>query len=137
MNLNTPISEIMTADVVSVAPSQKLTDIKHLLEAKPFHYNIPVTENGVLIGVIVLTDLFYAIKNVTEKVEGSGYENMLVRELMRELPVVKPPTTTIKELSEEFSHGETHAIMVVEKGILQGIVSSADVISHFLSMNKG
>jgi hypothetical protein len=137
MNLNKPISEIMTADVISVAPTQKLVDIKHLFETKHFHYNIPVTENGQLVGVIVLTDLLYAIKNASEKSEGSGYESMLVREIMRELPVVKSPSTTIKDLSEEFSHGETHAIMVVEKGTLLGIVSSADVISHFLAMNKG
>lgn len=137
MNLNTPIAEIMTTEIVSVTPSQKLVDIKHLFEKRHFHYNIPVTQDGKLMGIIVLTDLLYAIKNAAEKADGTGYENMLVKEIMRELPVTKSPSTTIKELADEFSRGEAHAILVVENGAVKGIVSSADVISHFLSMNKG
>ena len=133
MNLEIPVSRIMTTNVVSASPLQKLIDVKHLFDQKPFHYNIPVTENGKLVGMIVLTDFLYAIKNASPAEEKAGYGNLIVKHIMREHAVTKSSATTIREISELLSSGETHAILIVDNGVIEGIVSTADVIRYFLS----
>ncbi len=55
-DLNTPVSEIMTPDPVSLSPDALGTDILHLmLERRVGH--VPVTKDGKLVGIVTQTDL--------------------------------------------------------------------------------
>ena len=56
MNINSPVSDIMTKNVVTVSSSQKLVDVKHIFEKKEFHHHIPVVDNEILTGIISLID---------------------------------------------------------------------------------
>lgn len=132
MSLNTPISKIMTKDVVSVTPSQKLIDVKHIFERKHFHHHIPVTENGKLKGMISLVDFLFAIQKASLDDEEEVYHNLFVKDIMREHPITKPSTSTLKHISEELAKGEIHAVVIADDGYLKGIVSTADVIRFFL-----
>ncbi|RYH11856.1 cyclic nucleotide-binding/CBS domain-containing protein [Tropicimonas sp. IMCC6043] len=63
---DTPVSEIMTADPVSLAPSALGTDLLHtMLERKVGH--VPVTEDGRLVGILTQTDLtrFQAVSSAS------------------------------------------------------------------------
>jgi acetoin utilization protein AcuB len=135
MNLNVAISEVMTKEVVSVSPSQRLIDVKHIFEKKNFHHHIPVTEKGKLAGMISLVDYLYAIKNASMDDDEEVYHSLTVKEIMRESPVTKSTASTLKEVSEELAKGEVHAIVIADNGILKGIVSTADVIRYFLAKN--
>src|ERR1035437_2545564 len=128
MNLNIPISEIMTKEVVVVTPSQKLLDVKHIFEKKNFHHHIPVTENGKLKGMISLVDFLFAIKQASLDDEEEVYHNLFVKDIMRESPITTHPSSTLKDVSEELAKGEIHAIVITEDGYLKGIVSTADII---------
>lgn len=132
MNLNIPISEIMTKEVVSVSPAQKLVDVKHIFEKKNFHHHIPVTENGKLKGMISLVDFLYAIKNASLDDEDEEYQKLCVKDIMRESPVTKPSASSLKDIAEELSKGEVHAIVIADDKQLKGIVSTADVIRYFV-----
>jgi CBS domain-containing protein len=132
MNHNIPISEIMTKEVVSVTPSQKLIYVKHIFEKKNFHHHIPVTEKGKLKGMISLVDYLYAIKNATMDDDDSTYENLSVKDIMRESPITKPSTATLKEIAQELAKGEVHAIVIADNMEMKGIVSTADAIRFFL-----
>ncbi len=133
MNINTPISEIMTKHVVSVNSSQKLVDVKHIFEKKEFHHHIPVVDDGKLIGIISLIDFMYAIKNASLDDDEAVYTTQLVREIMHKKPITKSSTSTLKEIAEELAKGEVHAIVIADNESLKGIVSTADVIRFFLS----
>ncbi len=132
MNLNTPISEIMTKEVVFVTPSQKLIDVKHIFEKKNFHHHIPVVENGKLKGMISLVDYLYAIKNATLDDDDNTYQQLSVNDIMRENPVSRTSSTTLKDIAAELSKGEVHAIAIADDKQLKGIVSTADVIRFLL-----
>ena len=132
MNLNIPISEVMTREVLTVSPSQKLIDIKHIFEKKNFHHHIPVAEGGKLKGMISLIDFLYAIKNASMDDDEGVYQNLLVKNIMRESPVTKPSSSTLKEVAEELSKGEVHAIVIADNRNVKGIVSTADVIKYSL-----
>ena len=132
MNLNIPISEVMTKEVLTVSPTQKLIDIKHIFEKKNFHHHIPVAEDGKLKGMISLIDFLYAIKNASLDDDEEVYQNLLVKNIMRESPVTKPSSSTLKEVAEELSKGEVHAIVIADDRNVKGIVSTADVIKYSL-----
>lgn len=136
MDLTTPISAIMTKEVVFVTPSQKLIDVKHIFEKRNFHHHIPVAENGKLKGMISLTDYMYAIRNATIDDDDASYHKLSVNDIMREHPVSMPSTSTLREVAQELAKGEVHAIVIADQGILKGIVSTADVIRYFIGLKK-
>ncbi|MEW6470192.1 MAG: CBS domain-containing protein [Bacteroidota bacterium] len=133
MDLNIPISQVMTKEVVSVSPYQKLIDVKHIFEKKNFHHHIPVAEKGRLRGMISLVDFLYAIKNASLDDSEPVYTDLLVRDIMRENPVTRPSSSTLKDVALELARGEVHAVVIADDLQLKGIVSTADVIRHFLN----
>ncbi len=133
MNNNIPISKIMTTVVVSVDPSQKLVDVKHIFEKEKFHHHIPVIENGKLKGIISLVDFLYAIKNASLDDNEQEYQNLFVKDIMSAHPATKSTSATINEVAEELAKGRVHAIVISDDGDVKGIVSTADVIRYFLN----
>src|ERR1035437_7992258 len=119
MNLNIPISDVMTKEVVFVTPSQKLLDVKHIFEKKNFHHHIPVVENGKLTGMISLVDFLFAIQKASLDDEEKVYHNLFVKDIMRESPVATSSTATLKQISEELAKGEIHAIVITDNGNLK------------------
>jgi CBS-domain-containing membrane protein len=136
MNLDLPVSEMMTKSVVSVKPTQKLSDVKDLFRDGQFHYNIPVIENDVLKGMVVLTDFMYAIKQEPVLREEVDYTELAIKDIMREKFTVVPPSTPIRDVARLFSNGEQHTVMIAEKQSLQGIVSAADIIRYLVAGQK-
>lgn len=133
MNINNPVSSIMTTEVTSVAPSQKLIDVKHIFEKKNFHHHIPVVEDGKLVGMISLIDYMRAIKDATLDDEESIYQECAVRDIMSGSPRVESSETSIRKIAEELAKGDVHAIAIADNNKLKGIVSTADIIRFFLS----
>lgn len=127
---------MMTRNVVSVKPTQKLIDVKDLFREGQFHYNIPVIENNELKGMVVLTDFLFAIGNEPPIREENDYSNLLIKDIMREKVTVVAPSTTVREVARMFSDGELHTLMIAEKGQLKGIVSSADIIRWLIKEQK-
>jgi len=137
MNLsNIPVSAVMTKEVETVSPSQKLLEVKHIYEKKNFHHHIPVTENGVLKGMISLIDFLFAIKKASLNDNENVYHNLLVRDIMREHPVAINESSSLKEVAERLVSGDIHALVVCKDGILKGIVSTADIMQFLLSQDE-
>lgn len=136
MNLDMQVSEMMTKNVVSVKPTQKLSDVKELFANGNFHYNVPVIENDQLKGMVVLNDFMFAIKNEPELREENDYSNLLIKDIMRERVVTVSPTATVREVARIFADGEVHTLMVAEQGKLKGIVSTADIIRCLIKEQK-
>ena len=129
---NVPVAEVMTKDVVTVSPNQKLVDVKHIFEKLKFHHHIPVAENGLLVGMISLVDFLYAIKDASLNDSDHAYQDIRVKEVMRENPASMPLTSTLKEVGEELIKGQVHAIVITEERKIRGIVSTTDIIRHFI-----
>lgn len=133
MKTDVAIKNVMTKEVVTVTPSQKLVDVKHIFEKKNFHHHIPVAEKGKLKGMISLVDFLYAIKKASLDDDEEVYHTITVKDIMRESPITKPSSATLRDVAEELAKGEVHAILISDEGNLKGIVSTADVIRYFLA----
>jgi predicted transcriptional regulator len=136
MNLDMPISALMSTKIISVTPVQKLVDVKDAFGSGQFHYNVPVIENGKLKGMVVLTDFMFAIKSEPAGLEENNYSNLQIKDIMRETVVSVAPGTSIREVARLFSGGEVHTIMVTENGELKGIVSPADILRFLIAEQK-
>jgi CBS domain-containing protein len=132
MNINSPVSDIMTKNVVTVSSSQKLVDVKHIFEKKEFHHHIPVVDNEILTGIISLIDFMYAMKNASLDDDEEVYTKQRVKDIMHANPITKSSLSSIKDVAEELAKGEVHAIVIADDGMLKGIISTADVIRYFL-----
>lgn len=130
------IASIMTKNVVSVSPQQKIIDVKHIYEKKKFHHHIPVTENNKLVGMISLVDFMYHIKGAGLDDNNPIYTQLSVKDIMTKKPYFSTLNTSIENIAIVLAKGDYHAIPIVDEGHLVGIVSTADVIKYYLNKQK-
>ena len=129
---STLVSEIMTKKVVCVSPSQKIIDVKHIYEKKKFHHHIPVTENEKLVGMVSLIDFMYRIKGAGLDDTTPVYTELTVKDIMTTHPHYLTANATVQEAANKLAKGTYHAIPIVDKEKVVGIVSTADLIQYFL-----
>lgn len=132
MNLNSPVTSLMTRNVKCVGPDQKIIDLKHIYEQLQFHHHIPVTENDILVGMVSLIDFMRAIHNASLDDDEAVYHSILVKEIMTLNPVTMNETATIKEIAEMLAKGEFNSVVITDAGHVKGIVTTVDLLRFFL-----
>lgn len=123
----------MTKNVVCVTPSQCLLDVKHIYEKEKFHHHIPVEENEKLVGMVSLIDFMYNISGAGISDDNKVYKELKVKDIMTQKPFYLTTNSTIDDVSKVLAEGNYHAVPVLENDKIVGIVSTADIIKHFLS----
>ncbi len=127
------IIEVMTKNVVCVTPEQYLLDVKHIYEKENFHHHIPVEESGKLVGMVSLIDFMYHISGAGISDDNKVYKELKVKDIMTQKPFYLTTNSTINDVSKVLAEGNFHAVPVLENDNIVGIVSTADIIKHFLS----
>lgn len=132
MNLNSPVTSLMTSNVKCVEPNQKIIDLKHIYEQLQFHHHIPVTENDILVGMVSLIDFMRAIHNASLDDDEAVYHSILVKEIMSPNPVTASENASIKDIAELLAKGEFNSVVITDKGHVKGIVTTVDLLRFFL-----
>jgi CBS domain-containing protein len=132
MDLNIPIANIMSTNVETVSPSQKLVDLKHIYESPIFHNHIPVTEDGKLVGMVSLIDFMRAVSYASLNDQEEVYQTKYVKEIMSINPYSTEDSTSIKEIAEKLALGDFHSVVLTNNGHLSGIITSTDLIRYML-----
>ncbi len=133
MLLDTPISDIMTPDVITIGTGDTLRDALSTFNNHNLRH-APVTANGRLVGMISLVDL--------KKRPGSGFwdrsevagefASLPVGRVMTQDPVSVQAEDSVGELARIFAENEFHAVPVLEGERVVGIATTTDVIRYFL-----
>lgn len=132
MNLNSPVSSLMTTNVKCVTPDQKIIDLKHIYEQQQFHHHIPVTVNNELVGMVSLIDFMRAIHDATLDDNEAVYHTILVKDIMTPNPISVTESTTIKEVAEMLAEGAFHSVVISDNKLVKGIITTADILKFFL-----
>lgn len=133
--MKTPtVADVMTKKVVCVSPEQDLLDVKHIYEKKNFHHHIPVVENDKLVGIVSLVDFMYNISGAGLSDQNKVYTTLKVRDIMSANPFTLTADAPLKEVATVLSQGRYRAVPILENEKIVGIVSTADVIKHFLDV---
>ena len=116
------IIEVMTKNVVCVAPEQQLLDVKHIYEKENFHHHIPVEENGKLVGMVSLIDFMYNISGAGISDDNVVYKELKVKDIMTQNPFYLTTDATIEDVAKVLEKGNYHAVPVLENNSIVGIV---------------
>ncbi len=130
MILNTPISTIMTEDVIIVGAADDSRDVAITFNNHGIRH-APVTSRGKLVGMLSWIDLKrMPVVDPDGMIKSTG--KVVVGELMTHDPVSIQADDTVGELAEILTENDFHAVPVMEGERIVGIVSTTDVIRFFL-----
>lgn len=136
MKKRTPISEIMTAHVITLNRSDDLETAERLFKSWKIRH-IPVVNGKQIIGMLSYTDLLRisfadAVDENEYDVDTTVYNMFTIEQVMAKNLVSVPSTATIKEVAELLAKKEFHALPVVDNNELVGIVTTTDLINYLI-----
>jgi CBS domain-containing protein len=128
----------MTTDIIALNRDDDLEKAEFLFKRHKIRH-IPVVKEDVILGMLSYTDLLRisfadAVDEDDEDVDSMVYNMFTIEQVMAKNVVSVPSTATIKEVAEILSKKEFHALPVVDKGRLVGIVTTTDLINYLLKL---
>ena len=125
------VREIMVESVLTVEPEQTLRDALELLQSKHIR-QLPVVENGRLVGIITDRDIKRASPSILSHIDQEEYDRVLdstkVRQLMTREPLTVAPDTPLKTALKVFITKKVGSLPVVANGKVVGIVTQIDLL---------
>lgn len=136
MRNGTPISAIMTKNVITLNTNDSLEHAEQLFKSNHIRH-IPVVNDKNIIGMLSYTDLLRisfadAVDDNEAYVDTIVYNMFTIEQVMAKNIVSVTATATIKEVAELLAKKEFHAIPIVENEKLVGIVTTTDLINYLL-----
>ena len=131
-----PVSTIMSTDIIALNRDDDLETAEMLFKRHKIRH-IPVVKEEVVIGMLSYTDLLRisfadAVYETETEVDTLVYNMFTIDQVMAKNIVTVKSTATIKEVAKILATQEFHALPVVDKGILVGIVTTTDLINYLL-----
>ncbi|WP_297797199.1 CBS domain-containing protein [uncultured Eudoraea sp.] len=136
VQIELPVSSIMTTNLITLDVKEGLERAEHLLKKYKIRH-IPVIDKGKIVGMISLNDILRisfadGAYREEDNIASSIYEMFTIRQMMISNLETVRPDTTIKEVAELLIKREYHSLPVVEDGILKGMVTTTDLIQYLL-----
>jgi len=133
MNLLTPVSELMTKELITVNPADKLISVRKIFDENRIHH-IPVVRFRKIVGIISKSDLLYFMKglgNVNNPIDLNQGRLLITKaqDIMTTGLAKLAPTDRINVALEIFRENILHAIPVVKNDELVGILTTHDIIT--------
>jgi acetoin utilization protein AcuB len=98
---------------------------------------LPVVENGVLVGIITDRDIRLAVKepelNLDYMQNMESMSRLKVEEYMTANPIIVTPTTPAARAAEMLSLYKFGALPVIEDGVMVGIITVSDFLNYMVS----
>ena len=136
MKRTTPISEIMTTEVVTLNVADRLETAEKLFKKYKIRH-IPVVKDKAVLGMLSYTDLlrisFADVSDDETSIDAFVYDMFSIQQVMAKNLFMVAPKSTIKEVAELLSKKEFHALPVVEDNELVGIVTTTDLINYLIA----
>ncbi len=136
MKKKTPISKIMTRNIISVNMSQSLKVAYDLIKEKNIRH-LPVLSNGKVVGILSKTDLDKAgFINSYDKddLDAIIYENLTIEQVMITKIKTVQTTDSIYDTAVLLTQNVFHAVPVLDGDKLVGIVTSTDLIKYLIEI---
>ena len=138
MNVNAKASLIMSTDLKTVSAYDSLKDAQEMF-SKHHLRHLPVVNGDALVGIMSLTDLMrISFGNTYASEEGEVdsllFEMLNVGQVMKHKPDTVTSDTPIREVVQILSTEEFHALPVIDRGKLTGIVTTTDIMKYLLKV---
>lgn len=134
MNVLAPVKTLMTTNLITVNPDDKLIKIKEIFEKNKIHH-IPVVSYKQIVGLVSKTDFVYFMRGFSRNEEDRFVNEARLRAYKAEDIMTKglaklTPDQRINVALEIFMENRFHAIPVLDEasGELVGIITTFDII---------
>ncbi|WP_298237838.1 CBS domain-containing protein [uncultured Algibacter sp.] len=135
MRNRTPVSEIMSKEIIALDRTDDLIRAEMLFKRHKIRH-IPVVSEESIIGMLSYTDLlkisFADATNDDRDVETIVYNMYSIEQVMTKDLICVTSKTSIREVAEILAEKEFHALPVVDDSTLVGIVTTTDLIKYLL-----
>jgi CBS domain-containing membrane protein len=135
MKQRTPVSKIMTRDVITLNLNDNMELAEKLFETKHIRH-IPIVSGKKVVGMLSHKDLmrisFSDLDEEENEINSVVYDLFTIEQVMAKSVISVTSETTIKEAAEILTKHEFHAVPVVDDDELVGIVTSTDLIQFLL-----
>lgn len=136
MKKRTPVSVIMTKDVITLSSTDDLMTAEKIFKKEHIRH-IPVVSGNEIKGMLSYTDLLRisfadAVDENETDVDTVVYNMFTIDQVMAKNLATVNSSTTIKEVAEILAKKEFHALPVVDNNELVGIVTTTDLIYYLL-----
>lgn len=128
------VAQIMTKQVVTLGLNDDLFKAETLFKKHKIHH-IPVVENHHIVGMLSWNDLLrisFADALESDICEKEMYQMFDVEKIMTSRVTNITPKTSVEKAAKIFVKEKFHALPVVEKDDLVGILTTTDVIKYYL-----
>ncbi|WP_339874415.1 CBS domain-containing protein [Olleya marilimosa] len=137
MKKRTPVSDIMTKNVITLNTTDDLEKAENLFKLHNIRH-IPVVSGEAIIGMLSYTDLLrISFADATDEqdsdVDTVVYNMFTIEQVMAKNLISVSSSITIKEVAELLSKKEFHALPVVDNNVLVGIVTTTDLINYLIN----
>lgn len=136
MDKSTPVSDIMTAHVLTVSPNDSMEKVQDIFEQHTIHH-IPVVEHKKIAGIISRGDYLkiqhsFTIFNTqdSEAYNEIVMRSLLVKDVMTKQVATLFPDDTVEIAAGYFRENLFHALPVIDRDSnLVGIVTTYDLLN--------
>ncbi|MCB0695286.1 MAG: CBS domain-containing protein [Saprospiraceae bacterium] len=137
MNFQSPISDFMTKQVITVSPEDTLVHVKEIFDKYTIHH-LPVVNMRMIEGIISKTDLMHFLRGFTgveddNMLDEARLRNYQAKDIMTTRMAKVDSTDRINVALEVFKINRFHALPVVDNGELVGILTTHDIISALVT----
>lgn len=135
-----PVTEVMSRELYVVRPEDTLERVNEVFRAKAIHHIPVINTEGKLCGIVSKTDFLkvnhmlciFDVKKYSEY-NLKLYKAVHVEEIMTKHVATLAPTDALTVAAGIFSENLFHALPVVDKGNLVGIVTTQDLLGYCFS----
>jgi CBS domain-containing protein len=134
MNIQAPVSSIMSTDLMVVQSDHKVVIVRDIMEINEIHY-VPVVNFNKIVGLISKSDLLHFLKGMNynfyqDLMNDVRLKNYIAEEIMTEDLECLQPEDSIEKAIELFQKKRFHAIPIVkDDNSLVGILTTFDIIN--------
>jgi acetoin utilization protein AcuB len=121
--MNEPLSSIMTRQVITAGPDDKLSVARDIFRKNRVHH-LPIVHGTKLLGILTTYDIFKMIDSIDD------YDKVYIKDVMTTHVATLEPEDKVGSAAELFLENLFHAVPIVKDGELKGIVTSFDVIKY-------
>ena len=137
LNLNTPIDNIMTREVITVNTKTKMSEVAQIFNSYNIHHIPVVDDEDRLRGILSqqdycqLQDRFAKLKDEAPMDQDDRFlDAVLAEEVMSTEIVQLSEDSPLKDALEIFKQNKVHSIVVVKDEICKGIITPLDILNE-------
>lgn len=131
-----PVSMIMTEPVITLNTTDNLEKAEFLFKNNHIRH-IPVVTDNAVVGMLSYTDLLRlsfgdVTNNSDDPVDVLVYNMFTIDQVMKKQIITVSSSNSIKDVAKILAVEEFHALPVVDRNCLVGIVTTTDLIKYLL-----